>query len=181
MHRLWADKALRISGGLAVLILLTAEEKLCPWLLTPPINAASRAAGQEKTGSGREPISNLPGDADSLPDRAGPASPNPAAPAQPTGQPHSLWFDAVPVRSAGQLSGMTLKGLALSREGTVARGPLQQGANAPAWPAVSAWPHWNPLSEPPPVAAILPAWVGHPIARDPALLTSLMRTGPPGA
>lgn len=34
-----ADKLLRLTAGLGLLLMLAAEEKVCPWLLAPPVDA----------------------------------------------------------------------------------------------------------------------------------------------
>jgi hypothetical protein len=46
-----ADKLLRLSSGLGLLVLLAAEEKVCPWLVTPPSErAVARGDSAEGTG-----------------------------------------------------------------------------------------------------------------------------------
>ena len=174
MSRFWADKFIRISGGLALLLLLAAEQKVCPSLMTPPSGATSPGSARELDDPA---ATRLP---------AGPAEPAPTDGEQSSRKrpPLSLTSvlpDAVPARRVGPLSRAALEETFGRRYVTVARGPLNasEGAGVEWLPASTPAPPWRPESEPPPILAADRPSAAVCSIRDPALETTLLRTGPP--
>ncbi len=167
---------MRLGGGLGLLLLLVAQQKVCPWVLSAP-SASTRARHAPRSG----PVA---GDAPrACPGPAGPASPagKPPMPAQRQASISGLLVDAVPVRWPGLPNRATLEESVGWREGTVARGPLDTSTGSSAALPVAILPdlHW-PADHSDPCGRFLSIFQGvsSPI-RDPALSTVLLRTGPP--
>jgi len=54
MFALRMDKSLRVATGLGLLLLLAAQEKVCPWLVTPPKPADKGAADPAARPDGKQ-------------------------------------------------------------------------------------------------------------------------------
>lgn len=170
MFQVWVDKLVRISAGLAMLLLLAAEEKVCPCLYTPP---ADPAAPQ-----------TAPKNADPLP--ATDSASDPTDGDEPTPEPLSLVAvlpDVLPVRWPGQPRRAALAETTGAYGGTVACGPRDRsGGNGPD---TAAWtepiPPWLVGFAPPALTGTIQPSNRTVAVRDPAVATILLRTGPPAA
>ena len=172
MLKTWADKLVRISAGVALLLLLAAEEKVCPWLLVPPTQPD---ASQGAVDAGTLPEAPLPGD-----DTAGDQSPD-----ESSRRPLSLsglFPDVVPARRTSNVDRAAFEEAIGRREGTVACGPLHvtHGADQFAPPALTRpIAAWRAALLPQPLLGAAVARDGLRTIRDPAIQTILLQTGPP--
>ena len=164
---------MRICTGAAMLLLLTAEQKVCPWLLVPPKPPKSAEAANdpaELQSTDKHPTS--------------PSGPNERDESFP--MPFSLASvlpEAIPVRWPSPLNRASLEETVGYCEGTIARGPLHAYGpcgNHADGPAEST-PPWRLVGRLLPVADRLPSWNAELQVRDPALTSILLRTGPPAA
>ncbi|MGD8450488.1 MAG: hypothetical protein PVJ57_01600 [Phycisphaerae bacterium] len=165
MRRVLADKLISIGGGVALLLLLAVQEKVCPQLLEPPAAPAKSRAATPATPAQPQ-----------TPEQDGSTEPEPI-PLTLT----SVLPDAVPARWSGLPSRASVRDTAGWCSGVSARQPLLPPASA-AGPFVDldATPFWRLAQWLPTPEGTLPRGDAPPV-RDPALHTVLTRTGPPQA
>jgi len=167
MMRAWADKLVRLSAGAGLVLLLAAEQKVCPWLLHPPAKA--------RVGGGQTQPAH-PARADQ-----GPAE-RTAAPQRPKPEPLSLISalpQALPARWSWSADGAIWQELSGHRDGVVVCGPLRPSPAPSTQGTPANFPSWRLLDgQPPVVRAAEPRQAAGRIA-DPAIATLLLRTGPP--
>ena len=154
MFTLRLDKSLRVACGAGLLWLLVVQEKLCPWLLTPPDQPKPAIA----SGSAAHPQP-------AHDKRAKPRLPH-IVPDTPLSRWPAGWFHH------------TLRQIAGDRDGVVSCGP-QNPSTTERPPAAGAdlptWHRFQCLSEA--VGSVLHAT---PLAGvDRAVRTCISRTGPP--
>jgi hypothetical protein len=175
MRRLWTDRLVTISGGVAVLLLVAAQQKICPRLLTPPHSPAKNGVSAGQTGPATAPVGQAPANPD------GPGRPNPGQKRAPLALTNLL-PDAIPARWASVPTRAALEEHVGWRDGLYALGPLTPPRSGAA-PDQAALPPWLGLAAFPP-AALIDAG-GAPVRpephRHPALETVIRRTGPPSA
>lgn len=165
MQRLWTDRLARLSAGLAVVVLLAAEEKVCPHLLIPPAPADAEQRGGPEAAP-------APG---SRPPAGG--SKSAEAPAGLT----PLLPDVIPARWSGWADRVAQQETIGAREGTVACGPLavkRAPGSVAAVAAAAGW--WRAFVGRPDLHVVAPRVPARAV-QDPAVKTLLLRTGPPGA
>jgi len=162
MRRFWGDNVVKISGGLAVLLLVAAEEKVCPWFVSPP-SATRKTTNSAASGTT--------------------APPAPVEKPTPTKSAPLTVLSALPDAVLARWPGGPNRALPAETEawhdGTVARGPVQPPpAERPAAAErpLPSWLRFHILF--PAVAATVPLTDWSP-ACDPALRSVLQRTGPP--
>lgn len=158
MFALRVDKWLRVGSGFALLLFLVAQEKVCPWLVTPATKAAPRPRATTSDPAG-------------TPEKR-------EKPAVPL-----LLADAPAPRWPASWAQTTLRQPAGARDGAVCCGPRDHAAghSAPLQAAVGDALAWRCFQQP--LAALdarLPLRDScSPV--DPAVRTCLCRTGPPRA
>jgi hypothetical protein len=194
MRRLWTDKLIRISGGLALLLLLVVQEKICPWLPTTP--AARPASARQPQASNESPPgkpSAFPSEAEARLAAGSSGRDDPTAPHAPTGSQSpnkrspsnvgSVLLDATPIRWYGVPGRAALEETLGRRDGAVARGPLAPPAKgwAPALVAALPAPYWLASLFSRTNLGLTRPWTAALSIRDPAVKTILLRTGPPHA
>ena len=173
MFRIWTDKLVRICTGAAILLLLAAEQKVCPWLLVPPKPPKSTEAARN------------PAELQAT-DKHPPSPSNPIQKHESSRIPLSLTSilpEAMPVRRPSPLNRASLEETVGYCEGTIAYGPLHTSGlrgNQVDGLAESI-PPWRLLGRLLPVADRRPPWNAELQVRDPALTSILLRTGPPAA
>jgi hypothetical protein len=158
MFILRLDKSLRVACGVALLWLLVVQEKLCPWLLTPPSEPDSSAVA--------------PGSAP----RARPASEKRPKPRLP----HILPDTLIPRWPAGSLQ-QTLRQAGDDRAGVVSCGQQHPGgrSSVPVTAADADLLGWRRFQCCVQVTGpVLPGGGLSPHV-DPAVQTCICRTGPP--
>ncbi len=158
MLTLRADKWVRIGAGGALLLLLLAQQKLCPWLLAPPA-PADPAPAEADTATANEDKEEQQRQAARLPHLL------PDAAAAPAPRWSASW-DADRHRAT---TGW--------HEGVVACGPRDQGA--PPTVAVSDEFNWHVFLCPVAPAQRASLVAGHVPAIHAVLITTILRTGPP--
>ncbi|MBP7744563.1 MAG: hypothetical protein KA383_00425 [Phycisphaerae bacterium] len=156
MLALRADKWVRVSSGLALLVLLAAQEKAYPWLAHTVTEEA-------------------PATTASVPDDGEDATDKPA----PKRLPHLLPDPPTPRWPAGWQHGV-LRQFGGTRDSIVCCGECRPTTGASAWlPETSdacAWRALEPLRES--LDTNGPTTIAPP-ARDPAVTSAITRTGPP--
>jgi hypothetical protein len=158
MFTLRLDKSLRVACGFGLLWLLVVQEKLCPWLLTPPSESDSAAitpgsAPQARPASDKRPKPRLP---------------------------HILPDTPIPRWPVGWLQ-QTLRQAVGDRDGVVSCGQQNPGSRSsePA-PAADAnllgWRRFQCLVQ---MAGPVSSGTASSPHVDPAVRTCICRTGPP--
>jgi hypothetical protein len=151
------DRCVRMGAGLGLLLLLAAQEKVCPWLVTPPVEP-ERGTGAAPAAPGNEPKPHKRGK---------------------TSLPHLL-PDTPTLRRSAATSQTTVRQTAGARDGVVScgrRNPAPVGGSSTL--AGSDPCGWHLLLEP-----IRPGkWVLPPVRdfrpMDAAVRTCIRPTGPP--
>ena len=158
-----ADKWTRIAIGLNLLLLLVAQQKLCPWLMTPPREAKPDPPDTHQNQSHddrtdpEKPSNDLPF---LLPDTEAPAPRWPASWNQARLRQTTGWHDGVV--SCGEL------------DPSESHSPTAEASLPDRW----AWHRFLLPVEP---CGLSPRPVGPTLTTDPAVRTSISRTGPPRA
>lgn len=156
MLALRADKWVRVSSGLALLVLLAAQEKAYPWL----VHTATEDA---------------PPTAVTVPSEGADNSDKP----EPKRLPHLLPDPPTPRWPAGWQHGV-LRQFGGTRDSIVCCGECRPTTGASTWlPETSAHSAWRALE---PLRASLDTngpTITAPPARDPAVTSAITRTGPP--
>jgi hypothetical protein len=180
MSALRADKLIATGCGVGVLLLLAAQEKAWPWLITPstqPGAAAALPVAGTPPAADRDVPTGCPAEAP-----AGVPGPGPRSPAKPARPPlalSSVLPDAIAARWAGPLARAVREERIGRCEEVTARGPLHPGSAGPDELPAADWPPpwlagpWQPVA-----GGLRPGGPAHAF-RHPALGTSLSETGPP--
>ncbi len=161
MLTLQVDKWLRVGAGFGLLLLLGAQQKLCPWLSHPPSEAEGRVAeakgshDDEGQSPGKREPKRLPY---LLTDTPAPDPRRPAAWNQATLRKTIGWHDGVV--SCGEQN-------------------PSSGASPADQPAIANSPAWHRFQQPVEPARLPRRPVCPTVLIDPAVRTSISRTGPP--
>lgn len=159
MPSLRVDKWMRVGAGFGLLLLLAAQEKVCPWLLAPPSESDPNAAAPQPPqpdgdeGPGKRGAKRLPY---VLPDATAPRWP--AAWNQTTLRQTTGWHDGVV--SCGQ------------RDPSAGGSAPVQGTRPDRWA-------WHCFLQPVQPRGLIERLDSAVTPTDPAVRTSISRTGPP--
>ena len=159
MFTMRMDKWVRVGSGFGLLLLLLAQEKVCPWLLATPgkskpnTHAATPPSSEADRTQKKQDKKNLP---HVLPDAPAPRWP-------------ASW------------SQTTLRQTTGARDGVVSRGRRDSAPSRSAWASNvggDRWA-WHRLLEPVEPVGMLQSTARSSVPVDPAVRTCISRTGPP--
>lgn len=153
------NKWMRVGAGFGLLLLLAAQEKLCPWLLTPPSESDPNAAGPQRP----QP------DADEEPRKRGAKHlpyvlPDATAPRWP-----ATWKQITLRQTTGWHDGVVSCG---ERNPSTGGSAPVQGTPADPWA-------WHCFLQPVQPRGLIQPLDSAVTPVDPAVRTSISRTGPP--
>jgi hypothetical protein len=163
------DRLFSLAAGCSVLLLLTAQQKLCPWLNEAPAEHAAQSTDAETT---------PPHDTESDDSPAGQAEKH-KAPRLPLLLPDSC--QAAAPRSLMADSQAEARQAVGWRDGVLAAGPRHGSGDSIQPASDAALAFWRVLQQPIPFSGIPAQCLRRTCPRDPALQFCILRNGPPRA